>query len=173
MVFICNFINITYSKYESKTSISADANVAFYIVNQGRYNNTISLNGITPSAEPFIYTINVANFNETNRTKVKLDYKISIETTTNIPLEYSIIEGNNYTLSSTNLITSTTTRQDENNVYYKTMNTNNTYHFGYSENEVDEFTLIIYFPLEYKNNSDAYQSLIDLVDIIVDAEQVI
>ena len=163
----------TYSRYESNVDLNANANVAFFIIDQGTYENTISLTGLEPRTDPFYFTFYVANYNlENKRSKVDMNYNIKFETTTNLPLTYEIIRNQSFQGSYTNIISSTTTRQDEHNVYYKVFNVNNTYSFTHNSNQVDEYTLKVVFPASYKDYPDLYQGVIELFSIIIDANQV-
>ena len=78
---IVNLVGRTYTRYESNVDINANANVAFFIIDQGTYESTISLDGLVPSADPIYYTFYVANYKDTKRTKVDMNYKIKFETT--------------------------------------------------------------------------------------------
>ena len=174
-------IGKTYSRYESDVDLSAGANIAFFVVDQGTYENTISLTGLTPSLNPTYYTFYVANYNlDEKRADVDLDYTITFETTTNLPLKYEIIRNQSFEGTHTNLIGSPIIRQDDYDVYYKRFPVSNTYRFLHTQDEVDEYTLKITFPLQsdddppiiYKENPDAYEGLVELFSIIINATQV-
>lgn len=172
-VIMVNIVPKAYSRYESSVNVSAEADVAFFVVKQGTYENTLSLKGLTPSTEPFYYTFYVRNYNEDNvRTDVNLSYDIQLETTTNLPLTYEIIRNESFTGEHTNLITEFTDRQDEDGVYYKTSNVLGTYNFGYNSNQIDSYILKINFPDVYKNEPEAYQGVIELFSVIINATQV-
>ena len=83
MIVIINVIGIAYSRYESHADMYAKANVAFFVIDSGTYEQSISIKGLTPSSAPFLYTINVYNFKGRDRSKVDLKYDIKFETTTN------------------------------------------------------------------------------------------
>ena len=83
LAVIVNLVGRTYTRYESNVDINANANVAFFIIDQGTYESSISLNGLVPSNDPVYYTFYVANYKDSKRTKVDMDYKIKFETTTN------------------------------------------------------------------------------------------
>ena len=172
VVIIVNVVGKTYSRYESTVDVSAEASVAFFIVDQGTYENTISLSGLTPSLDPIYYTFYVANYNEDGRTNVDLDYNIRFETTTNLPLTYEIIRNETFEGTHTNIIDTTSVRQDEYDVYYRVFTDNDTYSFTHNSNQADSYVLKVIFPESYKNSPDLYQGVIELFSIIVDAEQV-
>ena len=172
LVAIINIIGRTYTRYESNVDINANANVAFFIIDQGTYENSISLDGLVPSPDPIYYTFYVANYKGSKRTKVDMDYKIKFETTTNLPLTYEIIRNQTFTGPHTNIIDSTSIRQDDNDVYYRVFTDNDTYSFTHNSNQIDEYVLKVTFPASYKDYPDLYQGVIELFSIIIDAEQV-
>ncbi len=169
---IVNIFGNTYTRYESNVDLNANANVAFFVIDQGTYENTISLTGLEPRTNPFYFTFYVANYKNNKRTKVDLDYNIKFETTTNLPLSYEIIRNQSFNGTYTNIIDSTTTRQDDDSVFYKVFTDNATYHFTHNSNQVDEYTLKVVFPASYKDYPDLYQGVIELFSIIIDASQV-
>ena len=163
----------TYSRYESNVDLNANANVAFFIIDQGTYENTISLTGLEPRTDPFYFTFYVANYNlENKRSKVDMNYNIKFETTTNLPLTYEIIRNQSFQGSYTNIISSTTTRQDEYDVFYKVLANSQTYNFYHNRNELDIYKLKVIFPESYNNYPNLYQGGVELFSIIIDAEQV-
>ena len=173
LAIIVNVFGNTYTRYESNVDLSANANVAFFVIDQGTYEGTIALTGLEPRSEPFYFTFYVANHNTDNkRTNVDLDYKIKFETTTNLPLSYEIVRNQTFNGSYTNIIDSSTTRQDEDGVYYKVFTDNDKYSFTHSSDQIDEYTLKVVFPQSYKDYPDLYQGVVELFSIIIDASQV-
>ena len=173
MFVVIRIIGRTYTRYESNVDINANANVAFFIIDQGTYESTISLDGLVPSPDPVYYTFYVANYKDSKRTKVDMDYKIKFETTTNLPLTYEIIRNQTFQGPHTNIIDSTSVRQDDNDVYYRVFTDNDQYSFTHNSNQIDEYVLKVNFPASYKNYPDLYQGVIELFSIIIDAEQVV
>ena len=170
---IVNLVGSTYTRYESNVDINANANVAFFIIDQGTYESTISLDGLVPSADPIYYTFYVANYKDDKRTKVDMDYNIKFETTTNLPLTYEIIRNQTFQGQHQNIIDSATVRQDVNSVYYRVFTDNDTYHFTHNSNQADQYVLKVNFPASYKDYPDLYQGVIELFSIIIDARQVV
>ena len=176
ILFICvvifNLVDKANSRYESEANVSAEASVAFFVVDQGTYEGSISLTGLEPSTQPFYYTFYVRNYDDSGyRTDVNLTYDIKVETTTNLPLTYEIIRNQSFSSSYTNLLTNWTTRQDDNDVFYKTSNILGTYSFGHAANQVDQYTIKVNFPISYKDYPE-YQGSIELFSIIINATQV-
>ena len=173
LVVIVNIVGRTYTRYETTVDVSAEASVAIYVVDQGTYESSIALTGLTPSIEPKYYSFYVSNFDQTHgRTKVDLEYTIKFEVTTNIPLTYEIIRNQTFSGSYTNIITNTAVRQDDDNVFYKVFSNNDTYSFSHLANTTDQYRIKVTFPDSYKDYPDSYQGIIELFSIIVDASQV-
>ena len=172
LVFIYNLIKPAFSKYSSETDVDANASVAFFITDIGTYEESIALEELVPSSTPFYYTFYVANYNDDNRSKVTLDYTISFETTTNLPLSYRVVRNETFnTPNFTNIITSSNVIQDSNGVYYNHMDTNVNSRFNYYEDAIDSYVLEVTFPENYKNNPNAYQGKIELFSVIINATQ--
>ena len=165
VVFIINIMEITYSKYSSSANGDAAANIAFFIVDVGTYENTITLNNLEPSNNDYIYKFTVNNFKNNKRTNVKLDYNLEFVTTTNLPLTYKI-----YKEGTNNIITSNEIIQDG-DMYFNKLNTNEAGSFSYEENQTEEYTLVVNFPITYNDKPDEYQGLIDSFMIKINATQ--
>lgn len=172
-ILAINSLDITYSRYESGAISNAKAKVAFYVVEPGTYEQSISLSGIIPSDDVYLYTFTIQNYKGTNRTKVNMNYQVEFKSTTNLPLEFLIIEGDTYSESSLNIIENDSYIQDENGMYYRKLLTNQTYRLSHESDEVDTYTLVVRFPTQYKDSPEDYQSLIDLFTITINAEQVV
>lgn len=173
IVIIVNVMGETFTRYESEVDLSAEAATAFFVVDQGTYESSISLTGLVPSTTPLYYKFYVANYDKDNhKTNVDLTYTIKFETTTNLPLQYEIVRNQTFNGNYTNIIQNSTVRQDDNGVYYNVFTTNNTYSFGHSQRELDEYTLKVIFPESYKDYPNLYQGVIELFSIIIDATQV-
>ena len=172
-ILAINSLDITYSRYESGAMSNAKAKVAFYVVESGTYEQSISLSNLVPSDDVYLYTFTIQNYKGTSRTKVNMNYQVEFKSTTNLPLEFLIIEGDTYSESSLNIIQNDFYIQDENGMYYRKLLINQTYSFGHESDEVDTYTLVVRFPTQYKDSPEDYQSLIDLFTITINAEQVV
>lgn len=172
LVVFVNTLDITNSRYESIASSAANAKVAFFIVDSGTYEESIYLSDLTPSNELYTYQFTVSNFNSSRRANVNMRYSINFKTTTNLPLTYMIVEGD-YTSTSTNIISNESYILDKDGMYYKLMETDSSHTFSYLTDSTHIYTLVINFPSTYKNSPDLYQSLIDLITITINAEQVV
>ncbi len=160
----------TQARYESDASISVSPNLAFFVVDVSSTSGQIRLNSMIPRDEPYLYTFQVNNFKDNRRANVDLTYSIEIITTTNMPLNFRIYKGNNMTQ---NEVDSDTVTTDSNGVFYRHLVINDVSVMRYNVNHTDTYTLWVEFPSSYKNNPDAYEGIIDLVDIKINAEQVV
>lgn len=166
IIIIVNIVNITYSRYSSTSDGSIDANIAFFLIDVGTYENTISLKDLEPSDNNYTYKFKVNNYKDNKRCNVNIDYNINFITTTNLPLDFKIYKDN----SSDNLITNTNIIQDG-DMYFKELKTNTVGYFSYDNNQTDTYILSVNFPLTYKTNADIYQGLIDSFVIKIEAKQ--
>lgn len=172
----------TQARYESDVDMEIEPNLAFFIVDVGTTSGTIKLTGMVPRDDPYEYRFNVSNFRDGRRANVDLTYSIEIITTTNMPLTFKIFKGNGSTLDE---IDSDTTTTDGNGVYYRHLVINDVSQMPFNADTTDLYTLWVSFPKTYVrpvneggnigviNNPEAYAGIIDLVDIKINAEQVV
>jgi len=166
------FLKFTQAKYETSALLDISPSLAFFIVDVQSQSGQIKLDSMIPSATPYLYQFNVSNFDDSNNkiANVDLTYSIEIITTTNIPLNYRIYKGNNMVV---NEIDSDTVTTDANGVYYRHLVLNGVSVMSHSVRNTDVYTLWVEFPLQYKNSPAAYSGIIELVDVKIDAEQVV
>ena len=162
-------MNFTQARYESETEVSVEPTLAFFIVDVENTSGQIKLDGIIPRTEPYLFTFQVSNFTATEHANVDLTYSIEIITTTNMHLNFKIYKGN----GTTDEIDSDTTTTDVNGVYYRHLVINDVSVMNYSQNVTDTYTLWVEFPTSNMNMPDAYAGIIDLVDVKINAEQVV
>ncbi|MBQ1813152.1 MAG: hypothetical protein II119_04325 [Bacilli bacterium] len=163
-------MKFTQSKYENDTEINIAPTLAFFVVDVQSQTGQIKLSEMVPRTQPYYYSFNVSNFIGTRRANVDLTYSIELVTTTNLPLEFKIYRGGTYV---TDEIDSDTVTTDENGVYYRHLLINDVNVMNYNSNHTDVYTLEVEFPVEYQNSPDDYSGIIDLVDIKINAEQVV
>ncbi|MBQ6281968.1 MAG: hypothetical protein IJK66_00330 [Bacilli bacterium] len=163
-------MKFTQSKYENDTEINIAPTLAFFVVDVQSQTGQIKLSEMVPRTQPYYYSFNVSNFIGTRRANVDLTYSIELVTTTNLPLEFKIYRGGTYV---TDEIDSDTVTTDENGVYYRHLLINDVNVMNYNSNHTDVYTLEVEFPVQYQNSPDDYSGIIDLVDIKINAEQVV
>lgn len=162
--------DFTHSRYETETNVRMSPQLAFFLVDVQSQSGQIQLDGMLPSDDPYTYGFNVSNFHKTQKANVDLKYSIEIITTTNIPLTFKVYKGNNL---STNIVTNEYFDTDSNGMYYRHLVIDDISYLHHSSRETDVYTLSVEFPIEYKNRSDEYAGVIELVDIKINAEQVV
>ncbi len=163
-------LDFTQARYETNTEINVSPSLAFFIVDVQSETGQIKLEEMVPREQPYLYVFNVSNFNSERRANVDLTYSIEIITTTNMPLDFRIFKGAGMT---TNEIDSDTTTTDVNGVYYRHLVINDVSTMSYTTDTTDVYTLWVKFPSSNMNKPDEYQGVIDLVDIKINAEQVV
>ena len=171
MVLIINIIGRTYTRYESRVDVFAQANIAFFVVDQGTYENSISLNELIPSNTSKYYKFYVTNYDRNKRADTDLDYNIKFVTTTNLPLTFEIIRNEDFNMTYTSIIDSVNLTQDDYGVYYRTYYDNDTYSFSHNSNQLDVYEVKVTFPVSNQQFPDKYQGKIDLFSIVIDAKQ--
>ena len=171
MVVIRN-TKFTQARYESSALVNITPTIAFFIVDVQSQSGQIRLDDIIPSTTPYLYSFNVSNFDtaQNKRANVDLTYSIEIIATTNIPLNYRIYKGNNM---NQNVVSSDTTTTDANGVYYRHLVINGVSTMSKNTNQTDVYTLWVEFPLQFKDSPASYSGIIELIDIKIDAEQVV
>ena len=56
-------------------------------------------------------------------------------------------------------------------MYFNKLSTNEAGSFSYEENQTEEYTLVVNFPITYNDKPDEYQGLIDSFMIKINATQ--
>ena len=86
----------THARYESQVKLNASLENAIHIIKPTSDSFNISLDGIIPREEPYLYIFNVANYDESNTSEVDMEYDLSLITTTNLPLTYKLYKNEDY-----------------------------------------------------------------------------
>ena len=170
LIIIISSIGFTYARYETDTTLKLNPNIAFFIVDATNNTKSLELTKMVPSNDYYDYYFEVSNFNDTGKANVDLNYNIKLKMTTNLPLTYEIYKVEDNTMANINTV-NISTNQD--GVYFKEYVDTNDYFMACKTKKTDRFLLRVYFPLEYKNNPDYYESVIDLVEININATQVV
>ena len=170
ILVIFGSLDLTNARYETETNINMEPKLAFFITNVESQTGQIQLDGMIPSNTPYVYRFDVSNFYKNKKANVDLKYEIEIVTTTNIPLTYKVYKGNEL---NNNIISDDYYEQDSNGVYYRHLKIDNISYFNHDQKRTDIYSLTVEFKEEYKNLYKEYAGVIELVDIKVNAEQVI
>ena len=168
-LIVLGSVKLTQARYENETMIRVKPTLAFFIVDVQSQTGQIKLEGMVPRDDPYLFSFNVSNFKNTEHANVDLTYTIEIITTTNMPLNFRIFKGN----GQSNEIDSDTTTTNVDGVYFRHLVMNDVTTMLYSQNVTETYTLWVEFPASYKQYADSYAGIIDLVDIKINAEQVV
>lgn len=162
--------DLTQARYETATEVRIEPDLAFFIVDVESQTGQIKLESMLPSTTPYLYTFNVSNFKDTKKANVDLKYSIEIITTTNMPLNYKVYKGTDMT---NNKVSNDYFVTDDNGMYYRHLVIDDISYFNYNQKQTDVYTLWVEYPIEYKAYPKEYAGIIDLVDIKINAEQVV
>ncbi len=150
--------------FQTTTESEASLDIAFYCIEEDYQSMTLKLDDIIPRTAPYTYNFSVSNNNGTKRTETNLTYDLTIRTTTNLPINFSLYDTNN----GATLIGIETITQDDDNTYFRYINIPQR-EFGFVNNQTDNYRISIVLPTTYR--SDDYQDIIELVEINVDSKQ--
>ena len=171
IIIIMRLFTLVLSKYESITNSTAYIDVAFYLLKEDYKTMTTNLNAIYPKEGVYVYNFTIGNEDGTDRAEIDLIYNLKIRTTTNLPLDYELYMNEQYTdTNATNIIKINNIEKDENGTYFRTITTDQVY-LDYKVGTTNTYQLVIRFPIQY--NQESYQDIIELLEITVDAKQVI
>lgn len=157
-------IRVTLGSFESNGSGSAKASIAFYLFDVSSQTKSFKLSDIKPDGNDNIYNISVYNYSNNKVSEIDLDYVLSIKTTTNVPVDYSLYLND----ETENIMSNRELYTDNYGVYfykYKSISRN----FKHGVKSEDNYKLVVNFPSSY--SSSDYQGLIDSVEITAEARQ--
>lgn len=167
------FIKKSFATYQSTVDLDIKIENAVYLLEEDKINFNMTTDGIVPSTEAYVYSFTIANYNDEKQSEVDLIYKLSMRTTTNLPLKYELYR--NPATSPTdgvNLLTEQETVQDEDGAWYHEFTLDDTYTFLYEDKTIDTYYLLVYFDSSYSNNVE-YADSIENIEITVDSKQII
>lgn len=177
-------IRKTLARYESTATTEGDVDVAFYILDNDYQTDTVFIDGIYPSANPFEYTFSISNFKDEKVAETDLEYEFEITTTTNMPLSYEITKnGTTYTSLQDELVS------DDSGTVLRKLKTDiigmdtivNTDGNNQKTKITDTYVLKVTFPLQTNTNGTVatnrenleYADLIEDVTISLSSRQVL
>lgn len=163
-------IPITISKYQSNSVGGINSNIAFYLLKDGYYVESLKLADVNLDDSPYVVNFSVSNQKDNKVSDVDIEYVVKVVTTTNLPFTYELYENEDYR-GGTNLINTgnTVVEKDSDGTYFQTFSLNKeTLYFN--SPKVNNYTLLVYFG----DLTDAkYQDVIESIRIVVDSKQVI
>ncbi len=165
-IIVIQIFLLTLSRYESNSSSNANIDIAFYVLNEDYQSMTLNLGKIVPSPNLYTYNFSVSNEKDGKIAEVDIEYELKVRATTNLPLEIHL-----YKVEDNNRIECTSSiEQDEDGMYFNILKGEKET-FYYSTPRIDNYTLEILFPEKY--NEKSYQDITDVIEISVDAKQII
>jgi len=171
LIITLSLTPIVFSRYETEAATVANTNIAFYILKENYYTESLSLVSMIPQSAPYVYNFTVANNDGINRVETDMEYDLSIITTTNLPLTYELYMNQTYDQTgATSAIISQNTTADEDGAYFKTIKTAKQT-FSYSANQANNYQLVIYFPTTYTHYK--YQDIAEMVRIVIESKQIV
>ena len=166
------FIRNTLARYESDATSDKDVDVAFWTVDNSFKTERMLIKDIYPSDSSFDYTFSVSNFeatedgsNVTKKAETDLEYELVLTTTTNLPLEYSILKNGSNCSKTEEIYT------DDDGTYYKRIKLP-TGRMNHGSDTTDRYVLKVTFPKSNYTNVD-YADLIEYIKIDLSAKQII
>lgn len=161
----------SYSRYESETEVEVITKIAYYILDASYQRQTIKISDMEPRDEPYVYEFSIANNKDSKRAEMNLEYDLTVNATTNIPLQYELYMNEDYTSpSASNIIVTENIDPDDDGMFLKKIIAPSEY-FTYQYDEVNNYTLLIYFPKTY--NTYIYHNLIDSVEVVIESRQIV
>lgn len=193
LVVLHRIIFSSYSLYESEANSNLDVDVAFFVLENENLGHLITLDDLAPGDETSC-SFSIANFRmeeyvdeADGQTKEKqvvaetdIKYKLTIRTTTNLPLEYKLYINDNPVENPSaveQINDGAVINQDEYNTYFNRLIEYENI-FSYKNATTDTYILKVKFPKGKTATSEeyldyTYQNIIDAIEISVEAEQVV
>ena len=177
LIFILFFarylFGLAYSRYEVRAKINANIDKALYIFEDEKISFNLDPNGIIPRDDPYTYKFSVSNYNSSKESDVDISYKVSIRTTTNLPIQLRLYRNELYdSETSVNLLNGSSVVQDEDSAWYRVYNVADEFEFLYTSKSTDVFTLVINFPSVYSENP-IYADYIENIEVTLESKQII
>lgn len=174
ILFFARYLfGLAYSRYEVRAKINANIDKALYIFEDEKISFNLEPNGIIPRDDPYTYKFSVSNFNASKESDVDISYKVSIRTTTNLPIQLKLYRNELYdSETSVNLLNGSSVVQDEDSAWYRVYNVTDEFEFLYTSKSTDVFTLVINFPSVYSENP-IYADYIENIEVTLESKQII
>lgn len=171
VILVARIFALVLSRYESNTNSNANVDIAFYLLKEDYKQMTLNLGTILPKNEKYVYTFSIGNEEGSKVAEVDLRYNLKIRTTTNLPLTYELYRDQDYdNPNSANIIRTNEVTKDEDGTSFRNIGTDEVL-LRYKEPETNTYYLVVNFPENY--NEKTYQDIIEMIEISVDAKQVI
>lgn len=174
ILFVAYYLfRFAYARYEMNSKLVANIDKALYIFDTDQTSFNLDPDGIIPRAEPYVYRFSVSNFTESKNSDVDISYKVIVRTTTNLPLTIQLYRNElPDDAGAVNLFTGCRDVQDADNAWYHIYESPAEYSLYYANETTDYYTLVIYFPAQYANDT-TYVNSIENIEVTLDSKQMV
>lgn len=145
---------------EGDSNISVD--LAFSLLNVEELESEIKFDDLEPNSDRE-YNFSVSNFKDDKLIDVNLGYDVVITCTTNLPIEYELLDNNGNKINTT----SEYVTDSDGTIFYVIKASN--YKMNFKDKKTDYFKLKYKFGQQYDSN--IYQDVIELISVKIDAKQ--
>lgn len=154
----------TFGIYSSTKDGEAKIDLAYSLIDVNEDVQDINLSDIQPDDKERSIIFTVSNYKGDKIIDINMLYNVTITTTTNLPIEYSLYDENNNKIE----ITSQTIKDTYNTIFneIKTQDIR----VGYDKKVTNQYKLT--YRLDSKYQASSYQDIIELLSIKVSAKQV-
>ena len=169
VVILYKILFDSFSLYETEANSDADADVAYFVLNDEYERKVITLGDMEPGeSKTAVFHISNYKLDDNNNEMVAetdMEYTLKIRTTTNLPLEYVLTKSHQGTSSqSVGLIT------DDDGTYFRKL-LEETDTFSCDQGYTNTYSLTITLPSTC--DDIVYQNIIEAIEISVEAKQII
>lgn len=165
LVIITSYIWITYSKYATEQTNSDIAYIAQFVFTETMSENlNVKLENMKPG-DTQTYHFTVSNSKDTKISDVGMNYIITLQSSTNLPLTIYLYKNDDNT---TNLFSETAESVAQQKMLKTQMQ-----NFEAGKQKIDTYTLKIEWKNTEENNNEKYVDEIDYIDISIDAVQAV
>lgn len=164
MLIIARIFVLVLSKYESISSSYANVDIAFYLFKEDYKTMTVNLADIEPQNDEYVFEFTIGNQDGIEIAEIDLEYELTLRMTTNLPLTYELYK------NEENIIKENEVDKDEDGTYFRTITTEKEF-LSYEQGTTNLYRLIAHFPTNF--NQEKYQDIIELIEITVNAQQVV
>lgn len=169
-----SFYLFTFSlgKYNFETKLSGNIDQAIYMIDLDDFSLNIPFSKLVPSSSPYIYRFSVSNYKDSLLSDIDIQYSIKIKKTSNLPLKLEMYKNQLYDeVGSINILDDGNLIFDDNNTPYYVYETTSLNELFYENMNTDYYTLVVYYPIEYKDNIK-YFNFIDDFELIIESEEI-
>lgn len=174
ILFVAYFLFRTaYGRYEMNGRLKSNIDKALYLFGTDEVQFNLEPSGIVPRDDPYVYRFSVSNFTETKDSDVDISYTVRVRTTTNLPIRVQLYRNELYdSAGAVNLFDGCRDVQDEDGAWYHVYEVDTEYEMMFSNRTTDVYSLVIYFPTIYANDT-TYANSIENIEVTLNSKQMV